>query len=142
MTRRAFWIGGWADITQSVDTVNKRIHGTTTSLSPFLLAVPDPTDAQSDLPRAHHLYANVPNPFNPSTLIRYDLPEKGPVRLVVFDARGRQVRSLVNGVEVAGRHQAAWLGNDVRGNRVASGVYFYRLQAGSYMATRRMVLLK
>jgi flagellar hook assembly protein FlgD len=88
------------------------------------------------------LYPNYPNPFNPTTTIRYDLSGGGPVRLTVFDITGALVRTLVDGERPAGIHEATWDGRDEKGREVASGVYFYRLEAGDYARTRKMLLVK
>ncbi|MBU8870011.1 MAG: M6 family metalloprotease domain-containing protein [Gemmatimonadales bacterium] len=89
------------------------------------------------------LRGNAPNPFNPSTVIRYELPVKSAVDLQIFDLRGRLVRSLRSGVmEEAGPRQVLWNGLDSGGRQVSSGTYFYRLEAGNHEAVRRMVLLK
>ena len=86
-----------------------------------------------EIPTNSALFSNVPNPFNPSTTIAFDLPRAEVVRLTVFDISGRLIRSLVNGsTYVAGRHQVEWNGRDEAGQRAASGVYFYRIEAGDY----------
>ena len=132
----------WVDITTSVDELNNVICGSTLSLSPFVVVEGSVTDA-GEAPRTpHRLFANVPNPFNPSTTIRYELGASGPVRLDVLDVSGRLVCTLVNQRVEAGQHEIQWNGQDAKGQRVASGVYVYRLEAGSLVSTRRMVLLK
>ena len=83
-----------------------------------------------------------PNPFNPRTQIRYSLPADGRVSLVIYDLAGRQVRTLVDEVQGAGAHAVTWDGLNQRGTRVASGVYFYQLQAGSEMDRKRVVMIK
>lgn len=83
-----------------------------------------------------------PNPFNPVTTMNYFLPRTGVVRLAVYDGRGRHVRTLVDGVQGLGPHQAVWDGRDNRGLAVSSGVYFARLDAGSDRRVRKLVLLK
>ncbi|MBU1073860.1 T9SS type A sorting domain-containing protein, partial [bacterium] len=94
-------------------------------------------------PRRCQLAQNYPNPFNPSTTILFDLPVAGPATLKVFDLRGRLVRSLVDSKWLdAGRHSAVWDGLEDRGQAMASGVYFYRLEAGDYVQTRRMTLIR
>jgi hypothetical protein len=86
---------------------------------------------------------NFPNPFNPSTTIRYTVPSPGaPVRLVIYDLTGQRVRTLVNEEKDGGTHLAVWRGRDDAGGDVASGVYFYRMDIGGYRAERKMVLLK
>lgn len=88
------------------------------------------------------LEQNFPNPFNPSTIIRYALPEGGPVSLTVFDIAGREVARLVNETQPAGTYQVRFDAAAVRRGGVASGVYFYRVQAGSFNETRKMLLVK
>jgi hypothetical protein len=91
---------------------------------------------------AYGLEPNVPNPFNPSTTIRYELAAAGRATLRVYDISGRLVKTLVDRQMPAGTFEARWDGRDARGVAVASGVYFYRLEAGAFTQTRRMVLLK
>jgi hypothetical protein len=88
------------------------------------------------------LHQNHPNPFNPSTTIRYSVPERCHVTLEVFDISGRQVVCLVNETEPQGLHTVAWDGTDAQHNPVASGIYFYRLAAGKEILSRKMILLK
>lgn len=83
-----------------------------------------------------------PNPFNPATTIRFGLQEAAHARLRIYDVSGRFVRSLVDGFRSAGAHSEIWNGTDDAGRAVASGVYFYRLQAGAFTETRKMVLLR
>ncbi len=99
-------------------------------------AAPDP------IPGVAHLYGCHPNPFNPSTMIRYSLPRSGHVELEIYDLGGRQVRTLVREVVEAGEHRARWNGRDDAGAQVVSGVYLYRLRTDDHVETRRMVLLK
>jgi len=98
----------------------------------------------AELPKAFSLMQNSPNPFNPSTTIAFSVPEAMPayVSLEVFDLRGRMVRTLVEGEREAGSYAVFWDGTDNAGRKVPSGVYFYRIQAGNYSQTRKMVLLK
>jgi hypothetical protein len=95
------------------------------------------------LPSRFALYPNVPNPFNPLTIISYDLPWATPVDLRIFDVSGNLVRVLVAEALVeAGRHEVVWAGTDATGRQVATGVYFFRLTAGDFVHTRRMLLVK
>ena len=89
-----------------------------------------------------NLAQNVPNPFNPATRIAFDLPEESGVKLTVYDVSGRVLREIETGQLPAGRHEAAWDGRDNGGREVASGIYFYRLEAANFSATRRMILVK
>jgi hypothetical protein len=88
------------------------------------------------------LEQNRPNPFNPTTQIRYVLDSAQRVVLTVFDVEGRVVHELERGTRIAGPHSVTWDGRDAAGVRVASGVYIYRLDAGTQSASRKMVLLK
>lgn len=92
---------------------------------------------------AVQLYPPIPNPFNPRTTIVYELPEQETVRLHVYDVSGRLVRTLLNG-EMArrGRNEVIWNGRDDAGRHVASGVYFFRIEACGYRATQRMMLVR
>ncbi len=91
----------------------------------------------------YRLHQNTPNPFNPTTVIQYDMPPAGgAVKLDVFDVSGRLVKTLVDGFVEGGTQFANWDGRDARGAAVASGVYFYRLRASGFSETRKMVLLK
>jgi M6 family metalloprotease-like protein len=97
-----------------------------------------------ELPRVFDLAQNSPNPFNPSTTIRYSVPEGNTcvVRLTIYDLKGRLVRALAEGSREPGLYSVFWDGMDGQGQKVSSGVYFYRLEAGSYNKTRKMVLIK
>jgi len=88
------------------------------------------------------LLQNTPNPFNPATTINFVLPSSEHVTLSVFDSSGKLVRVLVDEPRGSGGHDAHWDGTDNLGNRVGSGVYFYRLEAGKFSQSRKMLLLK
>jgi PKD repeat protein len=94
------------------------------------------------VPEAYQLQQNVPNPFNPTTDITFALPTASQVRLQVFDVTGRNVCNLVDGYLAAGPHTVTWNSTDASGRKVASGVYFYRLQTSEFSQTRKMLLLK
>jgi len=101
--------------------------------------------SKNGLPRAFTLHQNYPNPFNPSTTIGYDIPKgdaKLPVKVFVYDIRGRLVRKLLDQEKEPGAYQISWDGHDERENRVASGVYFYIIRAGDFSSTRKMVIRK
>lgn len=98
----------------------------------------DAVDEQaSTLPTKYSLYNNYPNPFNPSTVIKYDIPQASMVTLKVFDVLGREVATLVNGEHKAGSYQVAF-----NARNFASGTYIYRIQAGNFVQTKKMVLVK
>ena len=111
-----------------------------------LLAVTMRTDslttgvAESEVPTVPSAFAlrqNYPNPFNPTTEIRYDIPVATHVKLVIFDVVGREIATLVDGVEEPGFRTV-----EFSSGRFASGVYFYRLTAGSFVATKKMIMMK
>ncbi len=95
-----------------------------------------------NLPEAFGLRQNYPNPFNPSTVIEFDLPAPAHVKLTVFNLLGQQVRTLLNEEMPAGTHPVTWDGTSSSGRSVSSGVYFYRIEAGDNVMTKKMMLLK
>jgi hypothetical protein len=88
-------------------------------------------------PTEYALLQNYPNPFNPVTVINYQLPKTGNVKLSVYDALGQEVNILVNESQFAGNHQIEW-----NASAKPSGIYFYRLEAGSFVSVRKMILIK
>ena len=89
------------------------------------------------MPQTFLLSQNYPNPFNPRTEIRYQIPSSGHVSLRVYNILGQEVRTLVDRIVDEGHHVVTWDASDM-----ASGVYFYRLTAGEFTDTKRMVLMK
>jgi len=96
----------------------------------------------SGLPTVFALHGNYPNPFNPVTNIKFDLPRSSHVKLSVYDIAGRLVKTLVDEVRPAATHSVIWDGTDRTGRRVASGTYYYVLQTDSFRATEKMMLVK
>jgi len=88
------------------------------------------------------LHQNFPNPFNPATVIRFDLPRESRVMLRVYDVRGALVSTLIDGTRDGGLNEVLWNGADDRGRPVSSGVYFYRLTCSGAARTRKMILLR
>jgi hypothetical protein len=88
------------------------------------------------------LHQNIPNPFNPRTIIRYAVPRQGRVRLEVFDVTGRRIEVLVDKIQEAGSYAVDWNGREATGALAASGVYIYRLTAGKTALSRKMILLR
>jgi hypothetical protein len=93
-------------------------------------------------PRSYTLEQNYPNPFNPSTVIRYSVPVEGHVTLTVYDITGREISTLVNTQQTAGTHEVKFDARTSSGGVLASGVYFYRVRAGKFTETKKMILLK
>jgi predicted ribosomally synthesized peptide with SipW-like signal peptide len=104
--------------------------GTFTSLT-------DVEDSQTNIPNTFGLNQNYPNPFNPSTTIRYALPKRSAVQLKIFNILGQQVALLQNGEQEAGYHEVRF-----DGRNLSSGVYFYRIQAGSFVETKKLLMIR
>ncbi len=102
-----------------------------------------PVTEQADItiPDDFSLSQNFPNPFNPSTTIRYHLPGTGRTRITIFDILGQKMRSLVDEMKTAGKYTIVWDARDDRGNRVSAGAYFIRIEAGNDTKTRKMLLV-
>jgi len=111
-----------------------------TTLADIVTDIDDETG--SALPDEYELGQNYPNPFNPSTTIHYSLPRTSDIVLEVINALGQKVRTLVDKNQPAGEYSVVWDGTGENGNRVASGIYFYRLRTGDRTKTRKMLLLK
>ena len=95
-----------------------------------------------DMPTRFALHEAVPNPFNPQTTMSFSLPSQSHVRLTIYDVSGRLVKTLLNENRGPGIHRVVWDGRDDRQQHVASGVYLYRIEAGSFVETKRVVMLK
>ena len=94
------------------------------------------------IPITFALHQNYPNPFNPITTLRYDLTEVNLVTLTVYDMLGRMVVQLVNTAQEAGFKSVQWNATDSMGRPVSAGVYLYKIQAGEFVETKKMILLK
>ena len=93
-------------------------------------------------PHGFALHQNYPNPFNPITTLRYDLPENSLVNIIIYDMLGREVKTLVNTTQDAGFKSVVWNATNDHGKPVSAGVYLYQIQAGDFVQTKKMVLLK
>ena len=105
-------------------------------------STPAPADRIELLPLLFEMAQNYPNPFNPTTTISIALPTDSPVKLEIFDISGRKVRTLVSGNLPAGRHEIVWDGRNAAGTSVSSGVYLYRMNAGAFVQSRKMMLMR
>jgi len=110
------------------------------SFTPSLSTNVDSGD--SELPNRFDLAQNYPNPFNPTTTIAFELPQPSAVKLAIYNVLGQMVRVLKDGVLETGTYLVEWDGTDSRGNSVASGIYFYRMQTPDFTSVRKMVLLR
>jgi hypothetical protein len=140
--------GATLDVSGSADICSDSLSGIVTGAGTFC---GNPTDAATDIngiaPTQYALNQNYPNPFNPSTTISYQLPISGQVILKVFDVLGNEVATLVNEEKPAGNFEIEFSlksGTGSSGNAysLSSGIYFYKLQAGSFVAAKKMQLLK
>jgi hypothetical protein len=95
-----------------------------------------------DVPTVYNLSQNYPNPFNPTTNLEFALPQSGQVRIDVYDVTGTHVRTLINENMSAGNFRISWNGENTSGSKVASGMYLYRMVAGDYVMTKKMLMLK
>jgi len=105
----------------------------------------DPIGVEEDieaLPGSFFLAQNYPNPFNASTIIAFNLPERAPVALTIYNLSGQLTRTLDGGIRKAGRNHMVWDGLDKEGKEASSGVYFYRLRAGEWSQTKKLSLLR
>jgi hypothetical protein len=130
------WSSGYYYKVSAID-----IHG---NESGFALLTPDDVTG-SDTPRApdaSYLAQNYPNPFNPMTRIDFGLSAPGHVSLRIYNVAGRLVRAIVSDERRAGRYEETWDGKDSGGRTVSSGIYFYRLNAGNFESTRKMILVR
>jgi hypothetical protein len=142
----AFAAGQGADNIASVEVL-KTLFGYIDELPLYELqtAVIDTIESEEatpDLPTRFEVHQNYPNPFNPYTTIEYALTEEAHVMVEVFNVLGQRIRLLVNETQPAQDHEVVWDGTDDGGQRVSSGLYFYRVTAGNFMDKKKMLLLK
>ena len=100
------------------------------------------TDKEVALPTEFVVYPNYPNPFNPSTQIRYVLPITGQVKADIYTVFGEKVKTLFTGVQQGGAHSLTWDGTNQSGQKMSSGMYYLRIEAGTYRSVLKMTLLK
>ena len=126
---------------QSVTFENVTVYANQTTTQNFQLSPLDGDD-NSLAPVATSLNGNYPNPFNPETTISFSLKEPAKVAINIYNIQGKLVKTLVNEERTAGHYTVIWNGKDSNGRNVASGVYYYRMTAGKYSNTRKMIMLK
>jgi hypothetical protein len=136
----AFFAGAWAEIPDGEAMIRVKVKRFTFS------GIEDGDVAGGSLPKAYALSQNFPNPFNPVTSISYDVPEKEgngvPVVIDIFNIHGQLVKNIVNETKKPGSYTVVWNGRNERGSQVSSGIYFYRIKAGDFNSTKKMLLLK
>lgn len=97
---------------------------------------------QNVVPLMYHLDSNYPNPFNPTTTIKYGIPVANDVRITIFNSLGQQIRTLVDQAQTAGTYEAVWDGRNDAGQVVPTGMYFYKMQASHFVQMKKMLLVK
>jgi flagellar hook assembly protein FlgD len=100
------------------------------------------TGKMTAAPKSYGLFQNYPNPFNPITTVAYQVPETGRVRVAVFNSRGEILKVLADGTREAGYYTVIWDGRRGDGMQAPSGIYFIRMQAGSYSKVQKAMLLR
>jgi hypothetical protein len=111
-------------------------------LSIKVILKPTGVGEENDIPMSYELSQNYPNPFNPSTTIKYAIPQQSLVKIKVYDILGREVKTLVNVERSPGIYSVQWNGDNNYGSKVASGIYIYRVVAGTFIQVKKMILLK
>jgi hypothetical protein len=100
------------------------------------------TDEDAEVPVITALNGNYPNPFNPETTISYSVKNSAPVAIEIYNTKGQKVRTLVNETKASGNYSVRWDGTDENGQKVTSGVYFYKMNTGKYTSSKKMILMK
>lgn len=126
---------------ESADDIQKNAEAARQLWQAVLVTAVEPTGT-GQRPVAFALHQNFPNPFNPTTEIRYTLEHNGEVELTLYNLRGQKIRTLVHETQRAGFHSIAWDGRDASGTSVASGVYVYRLRSAGSVQSRKLVLVR
>jgi hypothetical protein len=131
-----------APVAVGVDTISAIVVSGVDTVSIFWKAEltyvnPVSINENFNSPDRFYLYQNSPNPFNPTTIIKYQIPKSGFVSLKVFDVLGNEVETLVNKEKSAGTYELVFDATDL-----SSGIYFYKLQAGDFTATKKMIVIK
>ena len=130
---------------QIYDFVNDTIYSLSDSAIPLFWLGSQEMEISENfnhIPTDYFLKQNFPNPFNPTTNIKYDLSEDALVTIKIFDIMGRNIRTLVNIKQAAGYHSIRWDATNDFGEPISAGMYIYTIQAGEFRATKKMVLLK
>ena len=124
---------------ETVQITNLAIRTLKLSVSGVITSI---EDAEGALPAEFRMHQNYPNPFNPATTIKYELPARSDVKISIYNSIGQEVKTLVSQQQEAGFHELVWDATNAFGAKVVSGVYFYQINAGSFNAVRKMILMK
>jgi len=136
------WDGAaWQAVETDVNRAARKLTAHVHELGIYQVRL-DPAIGALRGPACFALHPNYPNPFNPATVIMFDVPVRTEVSLKVFNVRGQLVNTLISEELPPGTHHVRWNGTNNDGRPVASGVYFYRMDAEDYQKTQKMILLK
>jgi len=91
----------------------------------------------NNIPKSFSLHQNYPNPFNPTTIIAFEISDRANIQLTIYDAAGKEIKVLVNGIKSAGKYEIEWDASEY-----PSGIYFYKLESNSLSETKKMALIK
>ena len=133
-----------------IDDINCKIYAEVSHFSTLAIAAKTSLgltgikESDGAAPLVYRLYENFPNPFNPETIIRFDLAgyQEQPIRLGIYNILGQEVRTLIQGVYPPGQYQFVWDGKNQNGQSLGSGIYIYRLKGNDFTKTRRMIMLR
>lgn len=143
MAENNFWNNGTSPYQPNPSKISGSVDTSPAVGSAPSPVAPAPTPVTVDLPKVYALSPNYPNPFNPTTTIRYEVPPPGGlVKIAIYDVRGQLVRTLVNAKQVPGYYSEVWDGTSVQGGSVSSGIYFLQMRAGAFVKSHKLVLLK
>ena len=140
-------IPNWGDLANDslkilIDSGNNGGYDDSMYVNNNIVADVDEDEHGNILPHQFELSQNYPNPFNPVTNIKYNIPARSYVTIEVYNVIGQKIRTLVDENKSAGEYHTTWNGDDSYGQKVSTGVYFCRFQAGDYVETKKMILLK
>ncbi len=133
---------GWKKLPTEIDRENSSAAAAVTQLGKFMLGVDTAADVAEKFPDSFILEQNYPNPFNPQTRIGYSLPKTTAVSIIIYNAIGQRVSTLINQTQTAGRYIVQWDGTNERGQHVPSGLFFYQLKTPGTKLVRKMLLLR
>ncbi|MDP2400466.1 MAG: choice-of-anchor J domain-containing protein, partial [Actinomycetota bacterium] len=141
----------WTEYTYSLASYNQPVYVGIQCVSDdaFIFFVDDvlvtgstPNDDNTVPVVATALHNNFPNPFNPETTINYSVKDASPVTIEIYNVKGQLVKTLINEIKDSGNHSVVWRGTDNNNRAVSSGVYYYKMSAGKYSSTKKMILMK
>jgi hypothetical protein len=138
--RSSVGLGLFTELPTKYDEINNTLSVSVNSFSEFILGSDEPLTnivKQDQTSNKYTLYQNYPNPFNPKTTINYSIPKTNFVTLKIYDVLGREIATLVNEERLPGNYNVKF-----DGSNIPSGVYFYRLQAGNFSQTKKLILMK